>query len=82
MLQIHLIIRLGTSKAAIDNIVSFILFVLLGMKNILSLLFEVTMRWKLKFRRTDCNIVLENNIPQKEGETHYKPAHDFVFWCG
>jgi hypothetical protein len=27
---------------------------------------------------TDWNIILENNIPQKEGETHYNLAHDFV----
>jgi hypothetical protein len=32
--------------------------------------------------RKDWNIVLENNIPQKKGETHYNLAHDLVFWCG
>ena len=36
----------------------------------------------LQSRRTDRNIDLENNIPQKEGETHYNLAHDLVFWCG
>jgi len=40
----------------------------------------VTLFWKLYSRMKDWNIVLENNIMQKEGETHYNLAHDLVFW--
>jgi hypothetical protein len=48
-------------------------------KCMISLPKMVTLCWKLVFRRREWNIILENNISQKEGETHYNLAYDLVF---